>query len=50
MMICTSYITLKNGRRMYASEKGLEAFCFEVTEEQHRKYKEKKKKQTKSRK
>jgi hypothetical protein len=42
MLICTPYITLRNGQRLYASQKGKEAFCFEVTEEQHQKYKNKK--------
>ncbi|MDH6351951.1 hypothetical protein M2298_003935 [Brevibacillus sp. 1238] len=42
MLICTPYITLRNGHRLYAHEKGLEAFCFEVTPEQQKKYEEKK--------
>lgn len=42
MMICTPFITLRNGKRLYAHEKGLEAFCFEVTPEQHEKYLKKK--------
>ncbi|MEK3935906.1 hypothetical protein MKY41_11315 [Sporosarcina sp. FSL W7-1349] len=45
MMICTPYITLRNGKRLFAHEKGLEAFCFEVTPEQHKKYMEKKAKE-----
>jgi len=45
MLVCTPYITLRNGKRMYAHEKGIEAFCFEVTEEEHKKYIEKKQKQ-----
>lgn len=44
MLICRPFITLKNGKRLYAYEKGLEAFCFEVTPEQHKKYLEKKEK------
>lgn len=42
MLICTPFITLRNGRKLYAHEKGLEAFCFEVTEEQQEKYLKKK--------
>lgn len=42
MLICTPYITLRNGKRLFAHEKGLEAFCFEVTPEQQQKYLEKK--------
>ncbi|KFN12227.1 MAG: hypothetical protein E7L01_02175 [Paenibacillus macerans] len=42
MLVCTPYITLKNGQKLYAHEKGLEVFCFEVSEEQHKKYLEKK--------
>ncbi|MFF2482944.1 hypothetical protein [Paenibacillus sp. NPDC058071] len=42
MLVCTPYITLKNGQRLYASQKGKEAFCFEVSEEQQKKYQEKK--------
>lgn len=45
MLVCTRYITLRNGHRLYAHEKGLEAFCFEVTEEQQKKYKERKQKE-----
>ncbi len=48
MLVCTPYITLRNGQRLYASQKGLEAFCFEVTEEQHQKYTNNKKQQTES--
>lgn len=47
MLICTPYITLRNGKILYAHEKGLEAFCFEVTPEQHKKYLEKKEKESK---
>lgn len=42
MIICRPYITLRNGKRLYAHQKGLDAFCFEVTPEQHKKYLEKK--------
>lgn len=45
MMICRPFITLRNGKRLYAHEKGLEAFCFEVTPEQHKAYLEKKEKE-----
>lgn len=44
MLVCTPYITLRNGHRLYAHEKGLEAFCFEVSPEQQKKYEEKKQK------
>ncbi|WP_431811377.1 hypothetical protein [Lysinibacillus sp. FW12] len=44
MLICTPYITLRNGKRLFAHEKGLEAFCFEVTPEKHKEYLEKKQK------
>lgn len=27
-MICRPWITLRNGKRLYAWEKGLKAFCF----------------------
>ncbi len=43
MLICTPYITLRNGKRLYAYEKGKEAFCFKVTPEQHKEYLERKK-------
>lgn len=48
--ICTPYITLRNGKRLFAHEKGKEAFCFEVTPEQHKAYLEKKEKEKKSKK
>jgi hypothetical protein len=44
MLVCTPFITLRNGRRLLASEVGKEAFCFEVTEEEHKKYLDKKNK------
>lgn len=47
MLICTQYITLRNGKRLFAHEKGLEAFCFEVTPEKHKEYLEKKENQKK---
>lgn len=47
MKICTPFITLRNGRRLFAHEKGLKAFCFEVTPEQHKDYLEKKEKRRK---
>ncbi|BCG27933.1 hypothetical protein TUM18999_61240 [Pseudomonas tohonis] len=31
-MICRPFITLKNGRRLFAHEVGKTAFCFEVEE------------------
>lgn len=42
MKICRPYITLRNGQRLYAYQKGLKAFCFEVTSEQQKNYQEKK--------
>lgn len=30
VVICRPYITLRNGKRLYAAQKGLKAFCFEV--------------------
>lgn len=50
MLVCTPYITLKNGQRLYASQKGKEAFCFEVSEEQQKKYLEKKTQRDKNKK
>lgn len=50
MLICTPYITLRNGKRLFAHEKGLEAFCFEVTPEKHQEYLEKKQKKPKDKK
>ncbi|WP_179194343.1 hypothetical protein [Bacillus thuringiensis] len=47
MLICRSYITLKNGTRLYAKSVGKKAFCWEVTDEEHKEYLEKKKKQSK---
>lgn len=31
-MICRPFITLRNGRRLFAHEVGKTAFCFEVDE------------------
>ncbi|MEE4566808.1 hypothetical protein V2U94_04125 [Paenibacillus polymyxa] len=42
MLVCTPFITLRNGKRLYAHEKGLEAFCFDVSEEKHKEYMERK--------
>lgn len=39
--ICRPYITLRNSKRLYAHQKGLRAFCFEVEEEKVRAEKEK---------
>lgn len=47
MMICRPFITLRNGKRLFAHEKGLEAFCFEVTPEKHEEYLAKKGKKEK---
>lgn len=44
MVICRAYITLRNGQRLYASQVGKKAFCWEVTPEKHKEYLEKKKK------
>lgn len=32
MKVFTKYITLKNGSRIYATDYGIKAFCFEVKE------------------
>lgn len=29
-VVCTPYITLRNGKRIYAAAYGLKAFCFTV--------------------
>ncbi len=47
MKIYSKTITLRNGKVLHAHEKGLEAFCFEVTPEQHKEYMEKKRKKKK---
>lgn len=44
MLICRKFITRKDGTRVYASQLGLEAICFEVSDEKHQAYLEKKKK------
>lgn len=44
MKIYSKVITLKNGRRLIANQYGLEAFCFEVTEEQYQAYLERQRK------
>lgn len=44
MLICRKFITRKDGTRVFASQLGLEAICFEVTDEQHQAYLDKKKK------
>lgn len=46
MRIFTPYIT-KNGRRIYASQYGKKYFTFEVTEEQHQAYLDRKNKEHK---
>jgi hypothetical protein len=33
-LICRPFITLRNGKILYAWEKGLKAFCFNVKEKQ----------------
>lgn len=47
MKICRPYIR-KGDRIIYASSYGLKAFCFEVTEEEHQAYLERKKKNKQS--
>ncbi|MEH7223838.1 hypothetical protein V7112_08450 [Bacillus sp. JJ1566] len=42
MMICRPWIT-RNGVRIYAKSRGLKAFCWEVSQEEHEAYLEKKK-------
>jgi hypothetical protein len=46
MMICRPWITVK-GERIFAKDRGLKAFCWEVTEEEHQAYLEKKKEEKK---
>lgn len=29
-LVCSAFITLRNGKRLYAFEKGLKAFCWET--------------------
>ncbi len=38
-VIFTPYITLKNGKRIYASQYGLKAFCFEDKREKNNSHK-----------
>lgn len=45
VVVYTKWITLKNGVRIQAEQVGLKAFRFEVTEEEHRAYLERKKKE-----
>lgn len=33
VLICRPYITTRNGKRIYASQYGLQAFCFYVEAE-----------------
>jgi hypothetical protein len=47
MRICRPFIT-RNGVRIYARNHGLKAFCWDVTEEQHKAYLEKKKNKDKN--
>jgi hypothetical protein len=42
MKVYTKYITLRNGRKLFAHEVGKEAFCFEVDDEEHQRYLDKK--------
>lgn len=46
MKICRPFIT-KNGVKIFAKDVGKKAFCWEVTEEQHQAYLEKKAKEKK---
>ncbi|MEK4143998.1 hypothetical protein NST48_23750 [Paenibacillus sp. FSL M7-0547] len=43
LLICRKFITRKDGTRVYASQLGLEAICFEVSEEKHQAYLDKQK-------
>jgi hypothetical protein len=43
MLICRPFITLRNGKIIYAHQKGLDAFCFEVSDEKHSDYLKRKK-------
>ncbi|WP_176538677.1 hypothetical protein [Bacillus cereus] len=47
MLICRPFITLKNGTKLYAKSVGKKAFCWEVSDEEHKEYLAKKKKQSK---
>ncbi|MEK3735730.1 hypothetical protein NYE47_01020 [Paenibacillus sp. FSL H7-0941] len=47
MTIYTPYIT-RNGQRIYASQYGLKVFAIEVTEEQNKKYWERRAKKDKN--
>jgi hypothetical protein len=44
MKICRPWITVK-GVKIYAKDRGLQAFCWEVTPEEHQDYLDKKKKE-----
>lgn len=46
MLICRPWITVK-GVRIYAKDRGLKAFCWEVSEEEHQEYLEKQKEKKK---
>jgi len=46
MKICRPWITVK-GVRIYAKDRGLKAFCWEVTPEEHQAYLDKKKEKEK---
>lgn len=41
MIICRPFITLRNGRKLYAHEVGKKAFCWEVSPEKEEAYKQK---------
>ncbi len=47
MMICRKFITRKDGTRVYASQLGLKAICFEVSDEDHKAYLDRKNKDKK---
>ncbi len=38
MLICRKFITRKDSTRVFSSQLGLEAICFEVSEEKHQAY------------
>ncbi len=42
MTVYTKYITLRNGRKLYASQVGKKAFCFKVEDKECQNYLDKK--------
>lgn len=39
-LVFTAYITLKNGQRLYAKQRGKKVFCFPRREDQNREHEE----------